>query len=72
MGGIVVLYAIGVPVSAWRADISLSAAVAGSALFVVGDALKATVAAFVARGAHAAYPGLLRPRRRADRLVTSG
>lgn len=72
VGGVVVLYAIGVPVTAWRADISLQTAIVGSAVFVVGDVAKAVVAAFVARGAHAAYPGLLRPRRSADRLVTSG
>ncbi|WP_377645404.1 biotin transporter BioY [Oryzobacter terrae] len=62
-GGIVVLYAIGIPVSAWRAELSLPAAIAGSAWFLVGDWIKAVVAAFVAQAVHRAYPGLLPDRR---------
>lgn len=58
-GGIVVLYLIGIPVSAWRADISLGAAIAGSAVFVVGDLAKAVVAAIVAGAVHRADPSLL-------------
>lgn len=64
IGGIVVLYAVGVPFTAWRAHLSLSAAIAGSALFLVGDAVKAVLAAVVAGAVHRAYPGLLRQRRR--------
>lgn len=64
LGGIVVLYAIGIPATAWRAHISLLTALAGSGWFIVGDVAKAVVTAFVARGVHAAYPGLL-PERRA-------
>ena len=58
-GGVVVLYAIGIPVTAWRAGISLHAAVVGSAPFLVGDCVKAVVAAAVAGAVHRAYPGLL-------------
>ena len=62
VGGIVVLYAIGIPGTAWRAGLSIEAAAAGSLLFVVGDLAKAAIAALVARGVHAAYPGLIRTR----------
>ena len=71
-GGIVVLYAIGVPVIAWRAGISLRAAAVGSAPFLVGDGLKAVVAAAVAGAVHRAYPGLLpRSRRSAAEPVSA-
>ena len=63
LGGIVVLYAIGVPATAWRAGISLPAAMAGSSLFLVGDLAKAVVAALVAGAVHRGYPGLLPHRR---------
>lgn len=62
VGGIVVLYALGILGTAWRADLSLTAAAAGSALFLLGDVVKVVVAAVVARGVHQAYPGLLRRR----------
>jgi len=59
LGGIVVLYAIGVPATAWRAGISLPAAMAGSSLFLVGDLAKAVIATLVAGAVHRGYPGLL-------------
>ncbi|MGI9155806.1 MAG: biotin transporter BioY [Marmoricola sp.] len=62
VGGIVVLYAIGIPGTAWRAGISLQTAAASNGLFLLGDLAKAVLAALVARGVHAAYPGLLRKR----------
>jgi biotin transport system substrate-specific component len=64
-GGVVVLYAIGIPVTALRAGISLQAAVVGSAPFLVGDCVMAVVAAAVAGAVHRAYPGLLPASRRA-------
>ena len=67
LGGIIVLYAIGVPGTAWRTDLSLGAAAAGSGLFVVGDVVKAVLATVVARGVHQAYPGLLQPRHEPER-----
>ena len=60
-GGIVVLYAIGILGTAWRAHLSLEAAAVSAGWYLVGDVAKAVVAALVARGVHAAYPGLLRP-----------
>ena len=62
-GGIVVLYLIGVPVTAWRAEISLRAAIVGSGVFIVGDLIKAALAAIIAGAVHRADPRLL-PRRR--------
>lgn len=58
-GGIVVLYLIGIPVTAWRAGLSLPAAAVGSAPFLVGDLVKAVVAATVAGAVHRAQPNLL-------------
>lgn len=64
-GGIVVLYAIGIPVTAWRTGLGLRAALVGSAPFLVGDCVKAVVAAVVAGGVHRAHHGLLPVRRTA-------
>lgn len=73
LGGIVVLYALGIPGTAWRGGVSLDAAIVGSGWFVVGDCAKAVIAAFVAYGVHAAYPGLLPVRRsRPDRTTAAG
>lgn len=69
LGGIVVLYAFGIPVTAWRADIGLRAAAVGSAVFLIGDSIKAVAAGLVAHGVHRAYPALLPDRRRRDGSV---
>lgn len=62
VGGIVVVYAFGILGTAWRAHLSIGAATVSAGWFVVGDLAKAVIAALVARGVHAAYPGLLRER----------
>jgi biotin transport system substrate-specific component len=62
VGGIVVVYAFGILGTAWRAHLSIDAATVSSGWYVVGDVAKAVIAALVARGVHAAYPGLLRDR----------
>lgn len=59
VGGIVVLYAAGIVGIALVADISLAAAAVSTWIFIPGDLIKAVLAAVVARGVHAAYPGLL-------------
>lgn len=59
VGGIVVLYAFGIPGTAWRTNLSLGAAATGSAMFLVGDSIKAVLAAVVAGSVHRASPGLL-------------
>ncbi len=58
-GGILVLYAFGIAGTALVADLPLGAAVAGAAVFLPGDLLKAVLAAVVAQGVHRAYPGLI-------------
>jgi biotin transport system substrate-specific component len=65
VGGVVVLYALGIAGIALVAGISVQAAAVSTWIFIPGDLVKVVVAALVARGVHAAYPGLLgRPQRR--------
>ena len=63
VGGIVVVYAVGVPVLAIRSSLSLVHALTASAVFLPGDLLKALVAAVVARGVERGYPLRERARR---------
>ncbi|MGH3370589.1 MAG: biotin transporter BioY [Nocardioidaceae bacterium] len=67
VGGIVVLYAFGIAGIAAVAGISVGAAAISTWIFIPGDLVKAVLAALVARGVHAAYPGLVRARRDRDR-----
>jgi biotin transport system substrate-specific component len=65
IGGIVVLYVFGVVGVAAVTGVSLQAALVATWIYLPGDLVKVVVAAVVARGVHAAYPGLLgSPRRR--------
>jgi biotin transport system substrate-specific component len=64
LGGIVVLYVLGIAGLAAVGGLSVQAAVVASWIFLPGDLVKVVVAAVVARGVHAAYPGLLGPVRR--------
>ena len=63
VGGIVVIYAIGVPVSAAVTGTSLGAAVIGSFVFLPGDLVKAVIAAVVADQVRRSYP-IVEPRDR--------
>jgi biotin transport system substrate-specific component len=63
VGGIVVLYVGGVVGIAAVTGLSLWAATVSTWIFIPGDLVKAVLAALIARGVHAAYPGLLTPRR---------
>lgn len=57
VGGIVVVYAIGIPVLAWRAGLSAGEAITvGGLVFLPGDLIKAVVATLIATGVHRAYP----------------
>lgn len=72
LGGIVVLYAFGIAGIAVLGDVPVAAAAASTWIFVPGDLAKAVIAALVARGVHAAYPGLLgssRPEAKAGSAV---
>jgi biotin transport system substrate-specific component len=61
IGGMAVIYAIGIPVQAWLTGTSSLAATAyAAAVYLPGDAVKAVVATVVAAGVHRAYPQLLR------------
>jgi biotin transport system substrate-specific component len=71
IGGIGVVYAGGVLGMAAVLDLSLPAAVAATGIYLPGDAVKVVVAAMVARGVHAAYPGLLAGARRTQVQETS-
>ena len=67
VGGVVVLYAFGIAGMALVAGFSVQAAAVSMWVFLPGDLVKVVVAALVARGVHAAYPGLLgHPQRRAS------
>ena len=64
VGGMVVIYLIGVPVLAAIGNLPLGAAIAGGALpFLVGDLIKAVVAAAIAVQVRRSYPVIERPQR---------
>lgn len=66
VGGIVVVYAVGIPWLAWRAGLDLETALTlGGTVFLPGDLLKAALATFIAAGVHRAYPKLSEQRRQA-------
>ena len=71
LGGVVLLNLLGIIGMILRADLGVGAAFVAAAPFVPGDIVKAVICAFVAKGVHAAYPGLIRTRRtkRADALA---
>ncbi|MCA1366679.1 biotin transporter BioY [Bradyrhizobium sp. BRP14] len=56
IGGIVVLYAIGVPWLSAVTGTPLVAAATGSLVFIPGDLLKAAIATLAARAVYAGYP----------------
>ena len=59
VGGIVVVYAAGIPVQAWRTGTSsLLATIVAAAVFLPGDLVKAVISTLVAKGVHAGYPTL--------------
>lgn len=62
LGGILVVYAVGVPVQAWVTGTStVLAAAVNAAAFLPGDLVKAVVAVLVADGVHRAMPSLAEP-----------
>lgn len=63
VGGVVVLYAFGIAGIALATGLSVGAAAVASWIYVPGDLVKVVLAAVIARGVHAAYPGLVRARR---------
>ena len=66
LGGIVVIYAVGVPVLKAVAGLQWDDALwAGAAVFIPGDLLKAVIAAAIADTVRRSYPVIERPRRTA-------
>lgn len=63
VGGIVVLYAIGIPWSAFVAQISVWAAFVGSLPFFIGDTIKCLIAAAVIVIVKKSYPIITLPKR---------
>ena len=59
LGGVVVLYPLGILGMVALGDLSVSEAAAAAGVFIPGDIVKAVVAAFIAAGVHRGYPGLL-------------
>jgi len=62
LGGIVAIYAVGVPVLAVITGTPIGVAAAGSLLFLPGDAIKVVITVLVAKGVHRAWPGLIEPK----------
>ena len=61
LGGIVVVYALGIPVTAAVLDTPLVATAAGASVFLVGDSVKVVIATAVAAAVHRGYPGVTEP-----------
>lgn len=59
VGGVVVVYALGIPVQAWRTDLPIPETAVLAAAFIPGDVIKAVLATAVAAGVHRALPDLL-------------
>ena len=64
LGGIVVIYAVGVAGMLLRTELTLGGAIAANTVFLPGDLVKAVVTAIVATQVHKARPGLIAPLRR--------
>lgn len=63
VGGILVVYAIGIPLQAWITGTSgLVATAVAAAVYLPGDVVKVIIATVTAAGVHKAYPDLLPPR----------
>lgn len=64
VGGMLAIYAVGVPWLAVVTHTPLWAATTGAVIYLPGDAIKVVVTALVAKQVHRAYPGLIPTRRR--------
>jgi|1186.fasta_scaffold435063_1 biotin transport system substrate-specific component len=64
VGGVLVIYSVGIPFISVYSDIPLSAAFTGSLAFLPGDVVKAVAASLVAVAVRRAYPVIEVPARR--------
>jgi biotin transport system substrate-specific component len=68
VGGMVAIYAVGIPWMALATHTTLWAATTANFLYFPGDAIKVLATAVIAKQVHRAYPGLIPlPRRRSAR-----
>ncbi|MFT3663197.1 MAG: biotin transporter BioY [Gordonia sp. (in: high G+C Gram-positive bacteria)] len=72
LGGVLVVYVFGSIGLLFRTDMSVLATVTTNGPFVIGDVLKAVVAALVAVAVHRGRPGLIHPLRFRPRTAGSG
>lgn len=70
IGGMVGIYAVGIPWLAAVMHIPLWTATTGNALYLPGDIIKVVATAVIAKQVHRAYPGLIRLRRPAPSAAT--
>jgi biotin transport system substrate-specific component len=56
VGGVLVIYAIGIPVLAWKSGMSFLQATAASMLFLPGDLIKVVLTGFITRTLNSAVP----------------
>ncbi|MDF0730110.1 biotin transporter BioY [Pseudomonas entomophila] len=56
LGGILVIYALGLPVAAWRLGSGVSASLLAAVEFLPGDLIKAVIAALIGRSVFRAFP----------------
>lgn len=71
VGGVGALYVFGIGGFVLVSRVGLDTATAVMGIYIPGDILKAVLAAVVARGVHAGYPGLLRRDRTRERQGTA-
>jgi biotin transport system substrate-specific component len=72
VGGMALVYAVGVPVTALNTKLTLAAAFLDSLKFWPGDILKVIVTVLVARQVHRAYPGLIGATPRSKQVERAG
>lgn len=70
VGGMIAIYAVGIPWMAVATHTPLWPAIAGNFLYFPGDAIKVVATAVIAKQVHRAYPGLIPARRPARRSAT--
>ncbi len=67
VGGVLVVYAFGIPVMAWVSNLTIVKALTVSLAFVPGDLVKVVVASLVTAGVMRGYPSAVVPRKGAER-----
>lgn len=71
VGGMIAIYAVGIPWVAVATHTPLWAATSANFLYVPGDVIKVVATAVIAKQVHRAYPGLIPPRRTRTRLPSN-